>query len=239
MKLFGGEIMSEKGSEFQAFLLPTNNTEMINNLYMKLRLLFPQAKHIVCSFDIPGMPRSLHQDFCDDKENGAGNYLLNLMKQNDLNHLAIFVVRHQFGAKIGKSRFKLMKNAVISALQKHPYNNFTGCNQCILDDTPMEGEEQQTSRGRGAYSQKGFGPKYNRSQGSNIRGAHRIISNSHRQRRVDNNPEKRRRETSPTYTAWNNEPDFQFQPPIDAIKNMEVRSLGSSWPTLSQAQAMP
>ena len=239
MKIRAGDVQQENKSEFQAFVLPTNNSGDINDFYMKLRLLFPQAKHIVCAYDIPGMPRVLHQDYCDDKENGAGSFLLNLLKRNNLTHIAVFVVRMQHGAKLGRARFDMMKRAVHSALKAFLYNSYIGAQQnIVIDDGKRDAtlesfkEKQRKMKTRA---------KYHRGQSKQIRGSTRAMPNSQRQKRNEHNPEKRRRESSPTQTPWDSEYDyhFDFQPPTDAfsMKHSHENSLGGSWPTLQQAQS--
>ena len=239
MKIRSGEVLREKENEFQAFALPTNNTKEIDDFYMKLRLLFPQAKNIVCAFDVPGIPRVLNQDYCDDKLVGAGNFLLNLLKNNRLSHLAIFVVRIQNGSNSGRVRFDMIKKVVQSALKRYPDNKFTGTKQYLVDNPNTGEHEMPSDQMEKARGQRNAESKQRRGQWRQLRGTTRVVSNSQRQRK-EHNPEKRRRENSPKQMPWSTENDyhFDFQPPdnITVTKQSYENPLGSSWPTLHQAQ---
>ena len=131
MQVESGEEIHENGSQFIGYILPTNNHSLINDAYMKLRLIHPQASSIICSYSIPGLPRCYHEDYCDDKEVGGGNFLLKLLQKNKIACTAFFVVRIHEGTKIGPIRFELMETAIRSALLKHPYNKFINANQAI------------------------------------------------------------------------------------------------------------
>ena len=223
MKIPCGETFEMLGSTFLAHVWEANNFEQINDAYMNLRMKYPQAKHITCAYRIAGMPRCYHEDYCDDKESGGGNYLLKLMKTNSISSTAVFVVRHHKGPKLGNARFELMYKAVESAVKEHPYNKYVNANQSI---EPLQQQFDKGTRIRGRAGTKYQGRNYP----SNIRGTSRTWTNSAR------GTNKRRKHNSGENFSFDqgqfSQPSFVFSAPMRAG---DEESLGSSWPSLQQA----
>ena len=48
---------------------------------MKMRLLYPEANHIICAYRIPGLERFYCEDYCDDGEISGGAELLRWMTE--------------------------------------------------------------------------------------------------------------------------------------------------------------
>ena len=112
-----GQTLTYEGSSFTAYAVPANSHLLVDNAYMKLRLKFPRARHILLGYSIPGMPRFRHEEYCDDKEIGGGKVIMNIIKRNKLSNIAIFVVRVQKGDKIGPKRFDMIRQAVESVMK--------------------------------------------------------------------------------------------------------------------------
>ena len=89
----------------------------VEEAYLKIRLLHPAAKHVVCAYFLEGTEPHYDQDFCDDGEHGTGKHLLSWLQDNQLNARAIFVVRY-YSQKIGPDCFKMFTQAAESALKK-------------------------------------------------------------------------------------------------------------------------
>ena len=234
MEVKGGDKFTDQGSEFFSFILPTNNFDAIKKAYMKLRLMFPQGKHIMCAYNIPGMPRCYHEDYCEDKEIGSGRFLLNLIKRNNLTQIAIFVIRIQNGPKIGAMRFKLIEKAVQSAVNKNSFNKFMNANMTIETEQQNQvkvgtGETTTFSRGtRGAtYSRRYRGSTRKSRGGRQHRGGLGLRPKSNE---YDTN--KRRRQDSPEQNSWLNNTKADWRP-NEMVGRAE---LGESWPTLRQAE---
>ena len=67
-----GTITQEK-SIFQGFTAAVSNFAQIRLLYIKMKLLHPHARHIVCVYNLDSSPDYYTKGFCDDAEPGAGN----------------------------------------------------------------------------------------------------------------------------------------------------------------------
>ena len=222
MKLMGGDELVEKGSKFIGYVLPTNNHALINDAYMKLRLIFPQAKHIICAYSIPGLPRCLHEDYCDDKETGGGNFLSKLLQKNSITCMAFFVIRIQEGPNIGPTRFEIMEMAVRNALQKNPFNKYVNANQVITTEQFKATDRTVKTHVQGKY-QRGNPPI----RGNITRGA--FNESTKRRRQDSDNPGFR---FPPPIPYNSNTGTFQFVGATDQTMNSR---LGDSWPTLNQA----
>ena len=166
IELKSSEQYNSQGSSFFGYAVPTNNHKIIQDAYMKLRLLFPQAKHIVLGYVLPGMPRCYNEGYCDDGETGAGRILLQLLKKHKLRCLSIFVIRLQDGPKIGALRYTLLEKTAINAVNINSYNKFLNATQQIIEEAPVElPSNRDLVRIRGAP-----GPRRQRGRGLNNRG---------------------------------------------------------------------
>ena len=252
MELKPGEKVVHQGTTMISYVVPVNSLQMIDRAYMKMRLTHPKAKSIICSFSVPGMPRYLHEDFCDDKEIDGGRFLMSLMKRSKISNAVVFVARYyKLHEKIGSKRFELMENAVVSAFERNPFNRFTNANQSIVrfekrstgaGNNSLNGLRNQSSsnvcrygvRGHGRGEMRGHMKRYDRGQGG-------------RGQPVDRH--KRRRQESPNsgksfvFDAAD-PPKFSFTTPqiIHTGWNLQDRkddesSLGASWPSLQHGAA--
>ena len=223
-----GQALEYKGSTFKGFILPTNSHLHIDQAYMKLRLMYPHAKHIICCYSITGMPRYEHEGYCDDNEHGGGKVLLSILKESNLQNVALFVVRLHSGLNIGKKRFELIGKAIEQAVIQNPKNTYTKQDMKINLQQPKPVLAPSVNAG----------PKYNRG-GSNVRGrGSRSMRSTPRGNDTNNHVSKKRRQTSPPeMDPWTN--GFNFSNPlIPNFAGSEQLHLGGSWPTLIQATKM-
>ena len=238
MDLKAGQKFEDQGSSFIAYVLPANSHIMITKAYLKLRLIHPKAKHILLGYTIPGMPRYSHEEFCDDKEIGGGQFVLNIIKKHKFASVAIFVVRYQRGGKIGSLRYELMEKAVVSVIKLHPYNKFTNDKLELIEEHNQTQFEHGRRGGNSLRRARGFKPQ--QARGSTLH--RRTLRASH----GNSDRYKRRRQESPTrpnqVSMGDFEEHFQFTPPVPVAtewggegRKDEQWSLGSSWPTLQQS----
>ena len=100
----GGKISQDK-SLFEGYTARVTDHKSIRDLYIKVKLMAPTARHVICAYVIDGDPMFC-QDFCDDNEPGAGRALLNYMLQQNITNCVIFIARKFGGIKMGASRFE-------------------------------------------------------------------------------------------------------------------------------------
>ena len=77
-----GRIKQDK-SIFEGFTANVNSQVEIRQLYIKVKLMQPAARHIVCAYILPGAETYFNQDYCNDGEAGAGRHLCDIAKLND------------------------------------------------------------------------------------------------------------------------------------------------------------
>ena len=242
-ELTPGDQFTNEGSTFFGYAIPANNLQTIEDAYIKLRILYPQAKHILCCYNVPGMPRCYYEGYCDDNETGGGRKMLQIVRNNNLRCIGIFVIRMQDGPKIGAVRFDLIEHAMRSSVKANPYNKYTNERQEI-----KEPDNEYLSEANGAMktpisTNRGRAPFRNQRRrtarqlrGGLTRGQYKQnqggYDNREGQRAGFDNPRKRRKESpNDALQSWNT--DFTFQKPIRVERGDE---LGSSWPTLQQAK---
>ena len=141
-----GQDVVKNGSIFSAYTACVSDHQEIRDLYIKLKLIQPDARHIVCAYYLPGEPEYNNCDYCDDEEHGAGRAVLELLKRQNLSNRTVFIARKYGGTKLGPERLTCYTEAAINAIQKAPHNTITDEQQEINAD--MEARLQV------AYEQK-------------------------------------------------------------------------------------
>ena len=87
----GQEIKMDK-SVFIPYAANVRSHQEVRDIYTKLKLVQPEARHIACAYWIHG-PTHTSRDFHDDGEPGSGRVLLDVLEKNELKETAVFVVR--------------------------------------------------------------------------------------------------------------------------------------------------
>ena len=119
LKTMRGAEFTKENSKFIAYVAPVHTHEDVNKVYKKIKLIKPDARHIVCAYWIKedsSTPPQYIKDFQDDGEPGAGRVLLDILEDRNLNETAIFVARKYGGTKMGADRFTMYSYAAKSAL---------------------------------------------------------------------------------------------------------------------------
>ena len=99
-----GEWICEDENTYIAHKIETNTHEEISKAYLKMRMLYPQSKHIICAFVLPQLPKCYSEDFCDDDDIGCGRMVLNMLRKSKISSIAVFMIRLQAGKKIGNKK---------------------------------------------------------------------------------------------------------------------------------------
>ena len=133
----GGKIQQD-GSTFIGYTIAVNSHEQVQRAYHKIKLVHADARHVICGYDVPGIQKEYCQDFCDDKEMGAGRQLLNILLRNDITHRAVFVVRYFGGKRMGPARYECIVEAAKTAILQDPYNSILKKEQHILPSDPQQ-----------------------------------------------------------------------------------------------------
>ena len=215
-KMHEGEKVENAGNQFYGYVSDARSHQEIQDLYLSLRLQHPQARHIVCSYLLPGNSPWNCQDFCNDGEQNAGRTLLTWMQNLKMESKVVFVVRYANRKKIGSSRFHSYMEAASKAALKEAHMN------------PRRIEEIESSIGTGLgarpktqYQQRSLRPlsqgqrRRSYRQRGTYRGGRRTFGkNYHR------NEDRRERQIS-------NDPMYEFNEPINVNQD--------EWPSLRGA----
>ena len=119
-----GQPISNKGNRFIGFSTAAASFQVIRELYIKMKLVNPGARHIVCAYWINDQQPQYAMDYQDDGEFGAGRILLNWMKENDLQNRVFFVARF-YASKLDGERFQGYVDAAKSVIEHAPINYLT------------------------------------------------------------------------------------------------------------------
>ena len=153
-----GRTVEIENQRFTGYTMIASNTDEINIGYMKLRAMYSAARHIICSYRLPGVRFHQLQDFFDDDEHFAGAFLLKFLEDSNISNRAVFVVREYDGSHIGKARYDAMLEAVKAAILAAPYNTLTGEFQCPWADVQQVAAQFQAQNNapiRGGMSARG------------------------------------------------------------------------------------
>ena len=189
MKIAHGGTVTQDGSVFDSYTACVDNYQDIRDLYLKVKLMNPQARHIVCAYWIKGDP-FYSQDYCDDDEPSAGRTVLNSMISWKMENRVIFIARKFGGIKMGSSRFECYKQSAMIACKALPWNDKLNIMQNIpspTTDTPPDDPENSAENStqpkrpatspaaRGQLSKRPYrgrsGARISSNRGSSIRGA--------------------------------------------------------------------
>ena len=72
MKTVKGSEIMQHNSRFTAYAAPVKNIGDINKVYQKIKLVQPDARHVVCAYVINREKPCFSNDYQDDGEPGAG-----------------------------------------------------------------------------------------------------------------------------------------------------------------------
>ena len=121
MKLKKSQPFVSEGSRFTAYVsLDVKNHQDIRDLYKKVKILEPAARHIPCAYWLPGAETYYTQSFTDDGEPGSGRVLLETLMKYGSQGSVIFGARKYGGIKLGTDRFDLYAKSAIQALGGDP-----------------------------------------------------------------------------------------------------------------------
>ena len=139
LSIIKGQTISENGSHFTGYTITPTSFQHIQDAYTRIKLIHPDADHVVCAFYVSNVEGELFaQDYCDDGEHGGGRHLLNYLLENKLKQRAIFVVRYFGGTKLNAHRFICLRQAAISAIAQEPMNSVLNVTQKAESDDPID-----------------------------------------------------------------------------------------------------
>ena len=220
-----GKMISEMNSVFQAYSAKVTTHQEIREVYQKIKLLHPASRHIICAFNLVGLPTYLNQDFCDDDDYSCGRVLLNLLVSNSIKSTAVFVVRQFGGSKLGNKRFTCMIEAAKSAIGE---DRFVNQNNSTTKPQEQQMNKRQlqplshylSSRGpRNIRGYRGGGRTQGKMSLSNRRGMYRRGGGLRPRQNRNIQPEM-----SDTQDV------FQFQPPTNVFTDDD-----ENWPAVADA----
>ena len=113
MKLSTSDAIVENNSHFQAYVCKTGQLHEVCRAYRKVRHMHPGVTHVVASYNLRG-----NRGYQDDAEYGTGNKLLKFLEQKYPINLSVFIVRMYGGKHLGPTRFDIMKEAAMQALDR-------------------------------------------------------------------------------------------------------------------------
>ena len=111
--------ITQDNSIFSAYTAEARSHSEIRDMFCKLKLCQPGARHIVCAYYIDHEEEHYAKDYHDDNEPGAGRVLLNLLVKNELKNRVIFVARKYGGIRMGADRFQCYAESAKAALIAH------------------------------------------------------------------------------------------------------------------------
>ena len=117
-KIQPGKQITLENSVFTGYGIKATTHSEIRRAYIKMKLGFPEARHIMCGYRIPGMETHYTEDSCDDGEFAGGQAILNQLQTKGYKNLAVFVVRQYGGTRLGKKRFDIIKQAAQYAVEQ-------------------------------------------------------------------------------------------------------------------------
>ena len=145
-----GNEISKEGSKFVAYTDCVTNHKDIRDLYVKIKLLQPTARHIVCAYWVKHPEDYYALDYHDDDEHGAGRLLMEFLRVNNLKNRVVFVARRYGGTKLGGDRFQCYLDAATNVIENNLFNTILNEQQqvAIKDPRKVRGKKSQDAEWR-------------------------------------------------------------------------------------------
>lgn len=112
----GGED-TQKESIFISYASQVFSAKEAENYYYHVRLINPEATHLMCAFRLPGSDFIKSQGYVDDGEHGGGRLLMRLLNNGKHNNCAVFMARYYGGTHLGQQRFSIIEKVALIALK--------------------------------------------------------------------------------------------------------------------------
>ena len=128
--------VTEDGGVFTAYTAAVSTHKEVRDLYLKLKMVQPSAKHIVCSYWVDHPEEYYALDYHDDGEHTVGRLLMDFLKENDLKNRVIFVARRYGGVKMGAARFNCYLKVAKQSIIKGQFNHVLQTEQQVICDNP-------------------------------------------------------------------------------------------------------
>ena len=110
VRLTASDVLSESGSDFQAYAVKAGQIAEARRAYRKVKSLHPASTHVIGVFRIKNK-----EAFQDDGEHSAGHRVLKAIQEKSWNNIAIFVIRNYGGIQLGPKRHELINQVAIQA----------------------------------------------------------------------------------------------------------------------------
>ena len=120
LKTRKGNQYSHSNSKFISYCAEVKTHDQINQLYVKIKMIKPDARHVACAYSIQYDEVQYTKDFHDDGEPGVGRMLLDLMEQKQLKNIVVFATRVYGGIRMGAERFSCYMKATKTCLGLNP-----------------------------------------------------------------------------------------------------------------------
>lgn len=118
LQVIQGDEETAEESIFIGYAAQVFSTKQVEDYYYHVRLLNPEATHVMCAFKLPGIDFTSSQGSIDDGEHAGGRTLLkHLLKDQNVNR-AVYVVRYYGGKHLGPQRFSIIGRVAQSAITK-------------------------------------------------------------------------------------------------------------------------
>ena len=207
MEVTRGLQVTHKNSKFVGYTTQIDSLTKIKELYKRMKLVQPGARHIVCAYilDQQNLEQFFTQDYQDDGEPGAGRALLDFLRVNDLKNRVIFVARKYGGVKMGVDRFECYLQAAKNAVQE----DAQGHHQLLLRPPPKPKQQKQKQANSQIERTGEQGGQTDRGRGqNNIRQARPATTRQH-QSRQPNYTQKPQQQMNTQYSVGVRRPFYQ------------------------------
>ena len=101
-----GNTETHKASRFIGVAHAMKNIDDICEGYCKVKTLYSDTTHVICVYRLLNSRGPFGQDGLDDGDHGSGHHMLSLLKENNYENMAVYVVRYYGELHHGPSIFK-------------------------------------------------------------------------------------------------------------------------------------
>ena len=136
--------VTQDGSIFEGYTTEVETFQQVRELYIKVRLMQPGARHIICAYWLNDENPHYCHDYCNDGEPGAGRRLMDYMIQCGQKNRVIFISRKYGGVRMGVDRFECYLAAAKTVVKANSWNSVLKLEQSTEPSTVPRKETTET-----------------------------------------------------------------------------------------------
>ena len=106
----------EQTSEYYAYIHKIRSVSNVNKGLLKSKIKHGDATYISCAYHLEGAKGPFGQEGYNDKEHGVGRTILQVIKNKQVQNVAVYIIQYYGGVRLGPHRFKMLQEMMVNLI---------------------------------------------------------------------------------------------------------------------------